>query len=132
MQIRKNIGLRPDAAARNEGTFGDADGFDLHWIVTACAGALLLVASHLAGLPLRVNWRMFIGAFWCGMAVRAIFAATLLYVIGFPLSQTVKPAWDRYRQQKARLPAFAIFAVWMLLQFGVELGGMIVSSTDSC
>jgi hypothetical protein len=126
MQICKNMGLHLDTAVMNERTSGDPGGVDLHWIVTACAGVLLLVGSHLAGLPLRVNWRMFIGAFWGGMGVRAIFAATLLYLIGFPLSQTVKPAWDRYKQQRARIPAFVIFAAWMLLQFGVEVGGMIV------
>ncbi len=126
MQIRKNIGLHLDTTVMNERTFGDPGGVDLHWIVTACAGVLLLVGSHLAGLPLRVNWRLFIGAFWGGMAVRAIFAATLLYLIGFPLSQTVKPVWIRYQQQKARIPAFAIFATWMLMQFGGALGGMIV------
>ncbi|HWY22001.1 MAG TPA: phosphatase PAP2 family protein [Candidatus Acidoferrum sp.] len=69
---------------------------------------------------------MFIGAFWGGMAVRAIFAGALLYLIGFPLSQTVRPVWARYREQKARIPVFAIFATWMLLQFGIEVGGMIV------
>ena len=126
MQIRKNIGLQPDTAVMNERTFDDPGGVDLHWIVTACAGALLVVGCHFEGLPLRVNWPMFIGAFWGAMVVRAIFAATLLYLIGFPLSQTVEPVWIRYRQQPARIPAFAIFAIWMLLQFGVELGGMIV------
>ena len=110
----------------NERTLGDPGGVALHWIVTACAGVLLVVGCHFEGLPLRVNWRMFIGAFWGGMTVGAIFAATLLYLIGFPLSQTVKPVWIRYRQQRARIPAFAIFAIWMLLQFGVALGGMIV------
>ena len=87
---------------------------------------MLLAATRLAHLPLRVNWTMFIWAFWGGMAVRAIFAGALLYLIGFPLSQTVKPVWARYREQKARIPIFVIFATWMLLQFGIEVGGMIV------
>ena len=128
MQIRKNIGLRLGTTGVNQRTGGDLGGVDvdLHWIITACAGVLLVVGCHFEGLPLRVNWRMFIGAFWGAMAVRAIFAATLLYLIGFPLSRTVKPVWIRYREQRARIPAFAIFAIWMLLQFGVALGGMIV------
>lgn len=126
MRILKNVGFHLDTAVMTERMSDDPGGIDLHWIVTACAGVLLLAGSYLTGLPLRVEWRMFIGAFWGGMAVRAIFAATLLYVIGFPLSQTVKPAWIRYKQQKVRIPAFAIFAAWMFLQFGVEVGGMIV------
>ena len=107
-------------------TLGDTGGVDLHWIITACAGALLVVACHFEGLPLRVNWPLFIGAFWGGMALRAIFAATLLYLIEFPPSQTIEPAWIRYKRQKARIPAVAVFATWMLLQFGIAVGGMIV------
>jgi len=120
------MGLHLDNKTMNERTLADLGGVDFHWILSACAGGFLLVGGHLAGLPLRVDWRLFIGAFWGGMAVRAIFAATLLYLIGFPLSQTVSPFLLRYKQQKARIPAFAIFAVWMLLQFGIEVGGMIV------
>jgi hypothetical protein len=126
MPICKNIGLHSDIAVMNERTFSDPGGVDLHWIVTACAGVLLIVVCHFEALPLRVNWRMFLSAFWGAMAVRAIFAATLLYLIGFPLSQTVKPVWIHYKEQRARIPAFAIFAIWMLLQFGIALGGMIV------
>src|SRR5216684_5309535 len=112
----KNMGLHLDGKIMNEETLADSGGVDLHWILSACAGVFLLVGSHLAGLPLRVDWRLFIGAFWGGMAVRAIFAATMLYLIGFPLSQTVRPFLVRYKQQKARIPALAIFALWMLLQ----------------
>ena len=104
----------------------DSRGFDLHWIITACAGLLLLAATRVAHLPLRVNWSMFIWTFWGGMTLRAIFAGALLYVIGFPLSQTVEPVLARYREQKARIPVFVVFATWMLLQFGIEVGGMIV------
>jgi PAP2 superfamily len=104
----------------------ESRGIDLHWIITACGGALLVIGLRLAGLPLRVNWRLFVWAFWGNMAVRAIFAATLLYVIGFPLSETVKTVWLRYKEQKARIPVFLIFATWMFLQFGFSFGAMIV------
>jgi PAP2 superfamily protein len=110
----------------NEGALGATGGVALHWIVTASAGVLLVVGCHFEGLPLRVNWPLLIRAFWGGMTVGAIFTATLLYVIGFPLSQTVKPVWIHYKQQKARIPVFLVFATWMLLHFGVALGGIIV------
>jgi PAP2 superfamily len=103
-----------------------ARGIDLHWIITACAGLLLVAGFHFAGLPMRVDWQLFISAFWGAMVVRSIFAATLLYVIGFPFSQTIKPVLARYKEQKARIPALAIFAVWMILEFHVKGGGMIV------
>jgi len=119
------VGLHPDSTVQNEGTIGDPRGVDLHWIVTTCAGLLLVVGCYFEGLPLRVNWHFFISAFWGGMTVQAIFAATLLYLIGFPLSQTVKPVWARYKQQKARIPVFAIFATGMVLHFGGVRGGMI-------
>ena len=89
-------------------------------------GVLLVTISHFARVPLRVNWAVFLGAFWGGMAVRAIFAATVLYVIGFPLSETVGPVLARYKDQRARIPFFMLFATWMLLQFGFAVGGMIV------
>jgi PAP2 superfamily len=110
----------------NVGNRGDPGGVALHWIVTACAGVLLVAACHFEGLPLRLNWPLLIRAFWGGMSVGAIFAAALLYLIGFPLSQTVKPVWMHYKQQKARIPVFLVFATWMVLHFGVVLGGIVV------
>src|SRR5579859_4939000 len=126
VQKYSRIGFHRDSAVMNEGTLGDPGGVALHWIITACAGVLLVAACHFEGLPLRLNWPLLIKAFWGGMTVGAIFAATLLYLIGFPLSQTVKPVWMHYKQQKARIPIFLVFATWMVLHFGVVLGGIIV------
>jgi PAP2 superfamily len=125
-QKYSKIGLHRDGAVISEGSLGDPGGVALHWIVAACAGVLLVAGCRFEGLPLRVNWPLLIRGFWGGMTVGAIFAATLLYLIGFPLSQTVKPVWIHYQQQKARIPVFLVFATWMLLYFGVALGGIIV------
>ena len=104
----------------------NAEQIDLHWILTGAAAVLLGFGFLFAGLPLRVDWKSFVVPFWVGMGVRAIFAATLLYLIGFPFSETIALLLARYKQQKSRIPVFAVFAVWMLMQFGFAIGGMIV------
>jgi hypothetical protein len=119
-------GFHCNSADINTGPLGEPGGVALYWIVTACSGVLLVVGCHFEGLPLRLNWPLLIRAFWGGMTVGAIFAATLLYLIGFPLSQTVRPVWIHYKQQKLRIPVFVVFATWMLLHFGVALGGVII------
>jgi PAP2 superfamily protein len=120
------LGFHRDSGVINKGTLGEPGGVALHWIVAACAGVLLVAACQLEGLPLRLNWPLLMRAFWGGMTVGAIFAATVFYLIGFPLSQTVRPVWIHYKQQKLRIPVFVVFATWMLLHFGVSLGGVIV------
>ena len=87
---------------------------------------LLVIGCRAAKLPLNINWNFFIASYWGGLAVRALFLATLLYVIGFPAAETVVPVWKRYCSEKARYLVFAVFAAWMILQFGFELGLMIV------
>ena len=114
-----------DSASRSV----NAEQIDLHWIITASAGALLLAGFHFAGLPLSVKWGQFVAPYWVGNGARAIFAATLLYLIQFPLAETVKPVLMHYRRNLVRIPIFIIFAIGMILHFGVEVG--VIFATDA-
>ena len=65
-------------------------------------------------------------AYWGGLSARAVFCAVLLYIIGFPLSRTLRPMWLRYLSQKPRFLILLLFAGAMLWEFGVALGVMVI------
>jgi hypothetical protein len=77
-------------------------------------------------LSTAIDWQGLTGAYWGGLAARALLCSVVLYVVGFPLEQTLKPAWQRYRHEPARFLGAAIFAAVMYRVFGGLLGTMII------
>jgi hypothetical protein len=64
-----------------------------------------------------------------GLSVQSIFAATLVYVIGFPLRKTLIPLWGHYWRQKPRFFVLAIFICLMLWEFGGKVGLILIVDT---
>ena len=96
------------------------------WVVTVSLAAALAPAFHLANLPLRINFSGLLSMYFIDLGERSIFAASLLYVIGFPLRETLAPMWQRYRRQKPRFIVLALLAVVMLREFGLPSGLMLI------
>lgn len=102
---------------------------NLHWVVSTILIVSLVPASRLAGLPLHINWTGFFSDYWAGLMIRSIFAATILYVVGFHLRETLIPLFEHYWRQKPRFLVLALFAVAMLWEFGWTIGLMLIVCT---
>jgi hypothetical protein len=98
----------------------------LHWIVSGVLAVALVPVFMAVKLPLRINWPVLTLVYWVGVMSQSIFAAALLYVIGFPLQETLLPLLEHYKRQKPRVIFLAIFAGGMFWQFGWGTGLLIV------
>jgi len=97
-----------------------------HWIATCLFAALVVPLFLAAKLPLSVNWPRLLSIFWVGLSLHSVAFAVLLMVIGFPIHQTLGPVWTHYKAQKPRLVFFVIFAIIMILQFGLLSGFVLI------
>jgi hypothetical protein len=104
-------------------------GRNAHWIVTALLALALLPAFSLAELPLRINWPRFLSMYWIHLAATSVAFATFLYLLGFPLKDTLLPLWRHYWGQKPRFVVLAVFAIAMVWEFGWAPGIIIVLGT---
>jgi hypothetical protein len=100
-----------------------------HWAATALLLVLFIPAFHRAGLPFNINWSRFFGTYWGGLMVRSVCAAAVLYVLGFPLRETLIPLWENYRRQRGRFVVLAVFAAYVLWWFGWWIGLMLIVDT---
>ncbi len=94
-----------------------AAGQRLHFVVTFLLAAALVPAMLWAGLPLKFDWLVLLQTFWVAFAFQSIFAAVLLYLIGFPAEETFRPLWLRYNQDKRRLLLLAAFLGFLFLLY---------------
>lgn len=94
-----------------------ATGERFHFIATFLLAIALVPAMLLAGLPLKFNWIALLQVYWVAFAFQSIFAATLLFVIGFPAEDTFKPLWLRYKQDKRRLLLLGPFLLFLFLLY---------------
>jgi hypothetical protein len=101
-------------------------GVEFHWIATCLFAALVVPLFLAAKLPLSVNWPRLLSIFWVGLSLHSVAFAVLLMVIGFPIHQTLGPVWTHYKAQKPRLVFFVIFAIIMILQFGLLSGFVLI------
>jgi hypothetical protein len=99
---------------------------EFHWIATCLFAALVVPLFLAAKLPLSVNWPRLLSIFWVGLSLHSVAFAVLLMVIGFPIHQTLRPVWTHYRAQRPRLFFFVIFAIIMILQFGLLSGFVLI------
>ena len=101
-------------------------GVEFHWIATCLFAALVVPLFLAAKLPLSVHWPRLVSIFWVGLSLHSVAFAVLLMVIGFPIHQTLGPVWTHYKAQKPRLVFFVIFAIIMILQFGLLSGFVLI------
>ncbi len=99
---------------------------EFHWIASCLFAALVVPLFLAAKLPLSVNWPRLLSIFWVGLSLHSVAFAVLLMVIGFPIHQTLGPVWTHYKAQKPRLGFFVIFAIIMILQFGLSSGFVLI------
>jgi hypothetical protein len=92
-----------------------AIGERLHFALTFLLAAAIVPALRLSRLPIRFDWASLLQAYWVAFAFQSMIAAIMLYVIGFPLGETLKPFWSRYRQDKRRLLLLAPFLLFLFL-----------------
>ncbi len=85
-----------------------------HVGLTVFLAIALIPGLRLSKLPVSFDWGAYVSSFWIGLSLQSIFFATLLYIIGFPLSETVRPVLVRYWAQKARLIILAPLLVLLL------------------
>jgi hypothetical protein len=86
-----------------------------HVGITVLLAVLLGPAMHALHLPVRFDWGLLLQTFWVAFSVQSIFAAILLYVLGFPLRETLKPMWARYWSDKRRLVLLFPFLLFLYL-----------------
>lgn len=89
-----------------------------HWFITCLLIAAVIPLFSTVGLPFQIDWPSFLGIYWIGTAIHAVFGAVLLYIVGFPLRETLAPIWRRCWREKPRLVFAALFAVLMASLFG--------------
>jgi PAP2 superfamily len=99
---------------------------NVHWFLSGILAAAIVPAFLSVHLPLAVNWGRLIPIYWVGLAVRAVLVAVVLFVVGFPLEQTLRPLFIHYKNQKSRIPFFVLFAAGMIWKFGLITGITLV------
>jgi hypothetical protein len=87
---------------------------DFHYWITALLALALIPCLKKLDLPLNFDWAKLASAYWIVLAVQSIFVATLLYVIGFPVDETLGPAFQRLRRERIRILFIAIFFAVLL------------------
>ncbi len=89
---------------------------DFHYWVSAFLAVALIPLLKRFNLPTHFDWAWLAVTYWVLIATKSIFAATLLYLMGFPPAETVGPVLERVRREKIRvLLMLAYFAIlgWM-------------------
>ncbi len=104
-------------------------GRNAHWIVTTFLALVLFPAFSLAKLPLRIDWARFLSIYWIHLTATSAAFATFLYLLGFPLRETLLPLWQHYRNQKPRFVVLASFAAAMVWEFGWLFAAILVAGT---
>jgi len=98
----------------------------VHWILTAVLLLGVGPAFRWVGLEFIFDWPRLLATFWVSLTLRSLFVAVLLCIAAFPLKQTLVPFWQRCTKDKPRLLLIVLFVPFMLWQFGLSVGLMLV------
>lgn len=91
----------------------------------ALLASLIIPAFAAAHLPVRIDLLALAGAYWGGTAVRAVFVAATLALLGSPV-RTFVPMLERYHREKIRFLIVSFLCLWMFGVFGLWFGSMLV------
>ncbi|MBZ5516338.1 MAG: phosphatase PAP2 family protein [Acidobacteriia bacterium] len=94
-------------------------GENLHFALTILLAIGLVPALLAAKLPIRFDWPRLLETFWLGLNIQSVFFASLLYIICFPIRETIQPLWRRYWNQKVRFLILFLLFVQLYLLFGL-------------
>jgi hypothetical protein len=103
-------------------------GAGFHVIATIALALGLIPVFRALGLPLRFDWPVYFQRYWMSLALQSIFAAALLYVIAFPVGDTLGPLWARCRKQKLLIPLLLAPAILLIAFNGFWVG--LVAAID--
>ncbi len=92
-------------------------GENLHFALTFLLAAAVIPALHFSRLPVKFDWPSLLQTYWVAFAFQSMVAAIALYVIGFPITETVGPLWLRYKQDKRRLLLLVPFLLFLFLLY---------------
>jgi len=94
----------------------------LHWYASLVFLISLFPLFYLARLPFRIDLGDMASAYWLGATVRAVFCATLLYVLAFPWRDTIRPVIDRFCSNWWLPVVGIVFVLGMMRLFGLLVG----------
>jgi hypothetical protein len=94
-----------------------ATGERLHFALTFLLAAAIVPALHFSRLPVKFDWPSLLQTYWVAFAFQSMVAAIVLYVVGFPIEETVSPFWLRYNRDKRRLLLLAPFLLFLFLLY---------------
>lgn len=109
------------APTKGHGVFERLCG-SFHSFATVALAVALVPAFKAAGLPLRFDWSLYFKRYWISLALESIFAAALLYVISFPIKDTLGRLWARCRRQKMLIPLLVTPAILLIAFNGFWAG----------
>lgn len=72
-------------------------------IVTALMSFALFPILRMRGIPLSFDWSAFFITYWVSLTLQSVFVSSLLYLIAFPVRETLRIGWQRYWKKKARM-----------------------------
>lgn len=104
-------------------------GTEVHWLPTLIAALGLVPAFLLLHLPFRFAWGHFFSTYWIGLTLQSVPVAVVLYLVGFPRLQTVRPLWEHYRAQKPRIVFLALFIALMAWESGPVTAAILIVVT---
>ncbi len=96
-----------------------------HYWATLLLVVALVPIMRAVGLPLKFAWAEYFVTYWVALTIQSVFAACILYVVGYPYAETVGPIFRRIRNQKARL-LFLIPLLAILIGIDGPLFGFIL------
>jgi hypothetical protein len=99
----------------------------LHYWATGFLLLALIPLLRRFNLPLSFDWAGLAFTYWVLLAIKSIFVATLLYLIGFP--QAVAPALERFRREKVRI--LLVLAYCVVLGWAFTWLAALVMTVDT-
>ncbi len=94
---------------------------DLHYWATCFLFLAAIPLLRYFNLPFQFDWAGSAFQFWVLLAARAIFAAVILFLIGFPATAWI-PILRKFFQQKARVVLFTMFSAGLCWGLGWRHG----------
>ena len=97
-----------------------------HYWATALLAIAVVPLLRGVGLPLKFEWTAYFAAYWMALTAQSMCAASILYVVGCPYSETIAPIVQRIQQEKARLLFLIPLSGFLFWLAGPAFGFMLI------
>jgi hypothetical protein len=102
---------------------------NVHYWASGLLVVALLPLVKRSNLPIRFDWAGLAFTYWVLLALKSIFVATFLYVLGFSPAETVGPALERIRREKVRI--LLLVAYFVALGWTLSWSNALVLTVDT-